>query len=714
MRRIFATIGFTSFFVTVFSINYGQIFALFLSIASLLGFVLCLIIKKWQIPVVLLLLAIVALFSFNTFLFNKNVETYNSVYCKENVRISGTLTDYPETSQAGFDYVFKAVDGSNIKFSLFCYDKLDIEPGDEISGTFDFSDQYAEIDRGIYFSAYVYNIESVKVIHKNDVFNIAKFRESLKSEINKNMTYGAGVTKAIVFGDKSGIDDDLYTAFQRCGILHATATSGLHLSIVTGFLFAFLALLGVSRKKSSIIAIAFVIVFMVIIGFKFSLMRAGVMMIMVLAANLFNREGDAFNSIGLALAVLILLNPYSALSVSLLLSVTATLGIVLSFEHLFNKFKQRLGKNVISKLFFAFAISILQSAAAIIFTLPIVYIYFGYFSIAGIFVNAVLSPFITIVLILGVLICTLQFLPVLPYVLGGANDVFSLVIIKVAKFVSKFKYSQISIDYDFVAIAFAICLLIISAAVFVFYYYKINKNKLIKTTSLLCVNVFLFSILLYCVLPNNNVKMYIQNSGGAVNILVSNNDKSIVVDYGGKYCDRKTKYMLNKSNSQKIDCLILPNADEDSFSSGVMLSSEFETESALLNTRVLDENTYKINAKKQNIENIEEINYNNIRIDFITVSRSTALYISNGKRSVLVVDKLFNLEKLPSVYLKCDLAVFNQGVPNKIEKLNAQKAIIFSFEEQEENKCAKYFNSYSLREGNKAVYLSDSLKIKEV
>ena len=90
------------------------------------------------------------------------------------------------------------------------------------------------------------------------------------------------------------------------------------------------------------------------------------------------------------------------------------------------------------------------------------------------------------------------------------------------------------------------------------------------------------------------------------------------------------------------------------------------------------------------------------------------MYISNGKRSVLVVDKLFNLEKLPSVYLKCDLAVFNQGVPNKIEKLNAQKAIIFSFEEQEENKCAKYFNSYSLREGNKAVYLSDSLKIKEV
>ncbi|MBQ7128849.1 MAG: ComEC/Rec2 family competence protein, partial [Clostridia bacterium] len=362
----------------------------------------------------------------------------------------------------------------------------------------------------------------------------------------------------------------------------------------------------------------------------------------------------------------------------------------------------------------AFVISVLKSAAAIVFTLPIVYIYFGYLSIAGIFVNAVLSPFITMVLVLGVLICVLQFLPVLPYVLGGANDVFALVIIKVAKFVSKFKYSQIPVDFDFVAISLAICLLFIAVAIFVYYFYKTDKNRLIKITSLLCVNVFLISILIYCVLPNNNVKLNIQNSGGAVNVSVFDGDKSIVIDYGGKYCDRKTKYLMNKNNSQKIDCLILPDADDNSFSSGVMISSGIKTDKVLLNTRVLDSETYNIKPQKQNIENIKEINYNSIKIYLITVSRYTALYVSNGQKTVLIIDKFFNCEKLPSEFSSCDLLVFNQGVPKGIERINSQKAIVFSYEEKEENKCAKIFNSYSLRKGNKEVYLSDNLKIKQV
>ena len=714
MRRIFATVGFSSFFITIFAVRLGQTFALALSITALIAFVLCLVIKKWQVPVVLLLLATISLFSFNTFLFNRNVENDNLVYCKENKEISGTLLDYPEASEAGFDYVFKANDGNNIKFSLFCYDKLDIEPGDAISGRFDFSNQYAELDRNIYFSAYVYNIESVKITHKNDTFNIAKIRASIKSGITKNMTYGAGVAKAIVFGDKSGIDDDLHTAFQRSGILHTTATSGLHLSIVTGFLFAFLSLLGVSRKKSSITAIVFVVLFMVIIGFKFSLMRAGIMMIVVLASNLFNRENDVFNAIGLALTVLILLNPYSALSVSLLLSVCATMGIVLSFEHLFKKAENRSANNAISKVFYALAISIIQSVAAVVFTLPIVYIFFGYVSLAGVFVNAILSPFITLVLILGVLICALQFLPVVPYVLGGANDVFALVIIRVARFVSGFKYSQISIDYDFIAISFAVCLIVVAIAIFIHYYFKADKERLLKITSLICVNVFLVSILIYLVLPNNNVKICVQNSGGAVNVLIYDGEKAVVVDYGGKYCDRKTKYILNRNNAQKIDCLILPNADENGFSSGVMISSEIETKNTLINTRVFEKDLSSINSKKQNIENVKEINYNNISIDLITVSRITALYISNGEQSVLMLDKLFNLEKLPTKYLECDAVIFNQGVSSGIEKIKAKKAIVFSYEEQEENECAKHFTSYSLRKGSKALYLNDSLKIKKV
>ena len=42
MRRIFATVGFSSFFITIFAVRLGQTFALALSITALIAFVLCL------------------------------------------------------------------------------------------------------------------------------------------------------------------------------------------------------------------------------------------------------------------------------------------------------------------------------------------------------------------------------------------------------------------------------------------------------------------------------------------------------------------------------------------------------------------------------------------------------------------------------------------------------------------------------------------------
>ena len=105
----------------------------------------------------------------------------------------------------------------------------------------------------IYFSTYTYSTSNIKVISKNE-FNVARFRKSLKQGIVDNTTYARGLTKAILFSDKSGLSDEVYSHLQRCGLLHATATSGLHLTIVTGFVFALMSFLGVSRKKSSAFA----------------------------------------------------------------------------------------------------------------------------------------------------------------------------------------------------------------------------------------------------------------------------------------------------------------------------------------------------------------------------------------------------------------------------------------------------------------------------
>lgn len=715
MRRIFATIGFSSFFVCIACVYFGIKFSLFAALASFLMLILFALIKPLRKGALLLVLLSVILFSLNTARFDLKVEKYKEFYCNDGQSISGILLDYPEISKSGFNYTFRTDDENKVKFSLFCYDELDIKPGDKAEGEFDFSDDYADLENRVYFSAYVYNTDSVKITPGNS-FGIAKLRHYLKSGINKNMTVGRGLTTAITFGDLSGISDEVYTSLQRCGLLHATATSGLHLTIVSGFLFTVLSLFGISKKKSSVIVIAFVIMFMTVIGFRFSLVRAGIMMIMVLSANLFDRDADTFNSIGLVLTILSLINPYCVTSCSLLLSVCATMGIVFTYNIL-SPFIQKHGGidcGVIKRFFLSFGVGIVQSAGATLFTLPVVYIYFGYFSVAGILVNSILSPFITLVLILGVLVCLLQFLPIIPYFLGAVCDVASLVVLKVAEFFSKFEYCLVSVNYDFIAIVIACCFTVTAVGFLICKFKKKDKKYVFRVVSLLCVNILLASVLLNTVIDSNLVTLSVGNSGGAVSICIADKGETFVIDCGGTKCDRTASYQLNRYAKSKIDNLIIPCATNSGFSSAVLTAKNVPTEKTFINTVLLDKDLYGINSVTENIEKIKEISYNKLKLHFITLSRFTVVYITNGETSALLVDKTIDCKYIPKEFLSCDLLIVNNSLPVNHKLINSKRAVIFSYDDEAITECARHYKTYSLRTQRIDVVLSSDLKLRQV
>ena len=55
----------------------------------------------------------------------------------------------------------------------------------------------------------------------------------------------APIAAAVTLGDKSGLDETLYSAFNRAGLMHAAVVSGLHVSFLMGLA---LGLLGRSRR----------------------------------------------------------------------------------------------------------------------------------------------------------------------------------------------------------------------------------------------------------------------------------------------------------------------------------------------------------------------------------------------------------------------------------------------------------------------------------
>lgn len=125
------------------------------------------------------------------------------------------------------------------------------------------------------------------------------------------------------------IDPQVRQDFRDSGISHLLAVSGTHIVILTGFVMLLLRRLKGKIWIKNLIAAGFVFFFMALTGFTPSVVRAGIMMLVVLFGGILRRQSDPLNSLGLSALLLTVPNPYAAAGIGLLMSFSATLGIIL-------------------------------------------------------------------------------------------------------------------------------------------------------------------------------------------------------------------------------------------------------------------------------------------------------------------------------------------------------------------------------------------------
>lgn len=136
---------------------------------------------------------------------------------------------------------------------------------------------------------------------------------------------GAFLT-AILTGDRTDLPVQVQADFSEAGLYHILAVSGMH----CGFLLALLRLLVGKHRRRLLAGIsALVLVFYALLtGGRPSVVRACVMLLLFLAAPLFDRQSDGPTSLLAALSLLLLDNPFAAGSVGLQLSFGAMAGIL--------------------------------------------------------------------------------------------------------------------------------------------------------------------------------------------------------------------------------------------------------------------------------------------------------------------------------------------------------------------------------------------------
>jgi competence protein ComEC len=220
----------------------------------------------------------------------------------------------------------------------------DVAYGDEVRGTFRLRhprrfDNPGAFDyptylatQGIFLEGWTQ--ESVEIVRASRGSATLAFVFRLRSLLLRRLDAAmpppeAGLLKATVLGDRSGLSPEMNQAFLDSGTYHILAISGLNVSILAGVLFGLFRLLRASPRLAAFASAVLVTLYAALAGGSASVIRAAVMADTYLLAVILDRRGDLLNTLALSGLALLLWNPRFLFDVGFQLTYLATLGIVL-------------------------------------------------------------------------------------------------------------------------------------------------------------------------------------------------------------------------------------------------------------------------------------------------------------------------------------------------------------------------------------------------
>lgn len=600
MKRALAVSGFTMLLTLTVFCNIKNDDTMSVAIlASLFVFFLCLIIKPVRrnktLPVaaISVFMALCSLFVSNSLYFKTAV-----LYNNREIEICGSLSELAFSDNGNTYYVIDTdtVNGveENIKIRIVCTSPVDLEPTDTVKVTVKsfLTGQHDEVYLSYYKSINLFltgyatsDFEITKGTHNTLADKILNLRNRMTQEVMTFMPNENGaVITGLVLGVKSDLSERATHAFSACGISHLFAVSGLHMSSWSILFFTFLRKLRVRRKTASSVSIVFCIFFMLLTGCNPPVVRAGFMMITIFMSNLFNREAEPFNSIGFALIIMLITNPYSSLSISLWLSLLATTGILTltkpignTLKNPFVKIKQPLLNTVIDWIITAVSVSV----AVTVFTIPVYVLKLKCISSLTILSNLIMVSIGSVCMLCG---GTSMLLSVLRIdFLSKPLMIFSGLI---AKFLlacsyklSEFKFALIPVYSNYSKLLLAIFAVIIAVMLII----NIKNKRVIKSVSISMAVIFVLANTVIYTLNYNCLMMTVCDVGNGTAVVLRYKGQTVLLGCGGNdYTEKTICDTMNSNGVSYIDYIILPDKSDYTAFAGEKIVNAYSVRHLLL------------------------------------------------------------------------------------------------------------------------------------
>ena len=590
-------------------------------------------------------LIIIIIFSIisNSIVIYKNIE-YEKSFKDEEI-LEGTAVVLSQKEEKDYNYTYKIKLLEEKKKNKCLYLKIDkkqevnLEYGDKIFITGEFQEpQGMRNEGGFNYKEYLKSLniygsvkaKNIKVIEQNKGNIFMNFTYKISDEIKENIEEFmgekySGLLLGLLLGDSSKIDENIEENFKITSLTHILAVSGAQVSYIIAAMYSLLKR-KIGIQKTRVVIIASLIFYMTLTGFSPSIVRAGIMGIILMISGLVFRKNDIINSIAISLFFMLVYNPFLLENVGLQLSYLGTIGIIgfnktiililKNIQIRNRKWKYKINRKLIlliSKIKEILAVTMSASLAVV----PVMIYHFNLFGTYFLITNLLASIIIGPITLLGTLLVIISFISIniakiLSYILKFLIDI----LLFISSF-SKLPISKIYIPTPTITFIIIIYLsLIISLFIYkvfhernpnttilrvrnllalVKYKFKQNRDDVIKKIVIISIVISLCIIFI----PRDLKINFVDVGQGDSTFIITPKNKTILIDGGGSNTgsfdvgeNTLLPYILDKGYN-KIDLMIISHFDSDHVGGLLTILEEIKVEKVLIAKQEEQSENYK-------------------------------------------------------------------------------------------------------------------------
>lgn len=444
----------------------------------------------------------------------------------------------------------------------------------------------------------IFNVEDVEIVKNGSDNIIIKLRKYIKSKLREKLKKeNSELAISLIVGDRSHISSEVEDNFKKANLMHMLAISGAHFSYVI-LIATFISNRLQHKRLGQLIQIIAIIFFMNLTGNTASVVRAGIMSILLIGSSICKRQNDSLNNIAISAIIQIINNPYIIFDSGFMLSYSGVLGIIL--------FYKKISEHIHFK-------SIALTISANIFIIPIMI--YNFHTISGSFIisNICASWLLGIIIILEFIsLC----IPI--KLLYMILDLLIMMLRKIAEICANIPFAQMYVPRYAIFFVIVIYILIFCR--------KLKCRKYVY--SFLTIGVSILLIVNFTDVYQDRMRINFIDVGQGDSCLIRYKGTNIMIDSGGSLSKNKdgksydigenvlNNYLLNRGIT-RLDYIMASHFDEDYSHGFIFLLKNMKVKNVIISEQYKTSSIYeqfKQICKKQNIQIIYVRSGDEIRI----------------------------------------------------------------------------------------------------